>query len=57
MRQLVLLIVLLFIGLLIYLTASEIKTNGLNAGGIVAIVVIVLFAVGIVGSLLRSPRE
>lgn len=57
MRQLVLLIALLFIALLIYLTASEVKTNGLNVGGIVAIVVIVLFSIGIVGSLLRNPRE
>jgi hypothetical protein len=56
MRQLVLAIVLLFIGLLVYLTASEIKTNGLGVGGVVAIIVIVLLAVGIVGSLLRNPR-
>lgn len=57
MRQLVLLIVLLFLGLLIYLTASEIKSNGLDAGGVVAIVVIVLLSVGIVGSLLHNPRR
>lgn len=57
MRQLVLLIALVFIGLLVYLTASEVKTNGLNVGGVVAIVVIVLFSIGIVGSLLRNPRE
>ena len=57
MRQLVLLIVLLFIGLLVYLTASEIKSHGLNVGGVVAIVVIVLLSIGIVGSLLRNPRE
>jgi hypothetical protein len=57
MRQLVLLIVLLFIGLLLYLTISEIKTNGLDVGGVVAIVVIVLLSVGIVGSLLHNPRR
>ena len=57
MRQLVLLVVLLFIALLVYLTASEIKRNGVNVGGIVAILVIVLLSIGIVGSLLRSPRE
>jgi hypothetical protein len=57
MRQLVLLIVLLFIGLLLYLTVSEIKTNGLDIGGVVAIVVIVLLSVGIVGSLLHNPRQ
>lgn len=57
MRQLVLLIALLFIGLLIYLTTSEIKTNGLDVGGVISIVVIVLFAIGIVGSLLHNPRE
>ena len=57
MRQLVLLIALLFIAFLVYLTASAIKTNGLNAGGIVAIAVIVFFAIGIVGSLLSNPRQ
>lgn len=57
MRQLVLLIVLLFIGLLLYLTVSEIKSNGLDVGGVVAIVVIVLLSVGIVGSLLHNPRR
>ena len=57
MRQLVLFIVLLFIGLLVYLTASEIKRNGLDVGGVVAIIVIVLLSVGIVGSLLRNPRQ
>jgi predicted tellurium resistance membrane protein TerC len=57
MRQFVLLVVLLFIGLLIYLTASEIKRNGVTAGGILAIIVIVLFSIGIVGSLFRNPRE
>ncbi|HEY3946752.1 MAG TPA: hypothetical protein VGL78_16100 [Solirubrobacteraceae bacterium] len=57
MRQFVLLIVLLFIGLLVYLTASEIKSNGLDVGGVVAIIVIVLLSVGIVGSLLHNPRR
>ena len=57
MRRLVLLIVLLFIGLMVYLTASEIKSNGLDVGGVVAIIVIVLLSVGIVGSLLHNPRR
>ena len=57
MRQLVLVVVLLFIGLLIYLTVSEIKQNGLDVGGVVAIVVIALLSIGIVGSLLHNPRE
>jgi hypothetical protein len=57
MRQLVLVIALLFIGLMVYLTAAEIRRNGLDAGGIVAIVVIALLSIGIVGSLLRKPRE
>lgn len=57
MRRLVLVIVLLFIGLMVYLTASEIKSNGLDVGGVVAIIVIVLLSVGIVGSLLHNPRR
>jgi predicted tellurium resistance membrane protein TerC len=57
MRQLVLLIVLLFIGFLIYLTAYEIKSYGLDVGGVLATIVIVVLAVGIIGSLLRNPRR
>ena len=57
MRQLILVIVLLFVGLMIYLTAYEIRRNGLDVGGVVAIIVIVLLSVGIVGSLLRNPRR
>jgi hypothetical protein len=57
MRQLILVIVLLFVGLMIYLTAYEIRHNGLDVGGVVAIIVIVLLSVGIVGSLLRNPRR
>ena len=57
MRQLVLLIALLFTGLLIYLTAVDFKRNGVTAAGILAVIVIVLFAVGIIGALLRSPKE
>jgi hypothetical protein len=57
MRQLVLLIVLLFIAFLVYLTASEIRRNGLDAGGVAAVIVIVLLSVGIVGALLRHPRQ
>jgi hypothetical protein len=56
-RQLVLLIALLFIGLLIYLTAADFKREGVTATGVIAVCVIVLFAVGIVGALLRPPRE
>jgi hypothetical protein len=57
MRQLILVIVLLFVGFMIYLTAYEIRRNGLDVGGVVAIIVIVLLSVGIVGSLLRNPRR
>ncbi len=57
MRQLVLLIALLFIGLLIYLTAADFKRYGVTPAGILALLVIVLFAVGILGALLRPPRE
>jgi hypothetical protein len=57
MRQLVLLIALLFTGLLIYLTAADFKREGVTPTGVIAVCVIVLFAVGIIGALLRSPRE
>jgi hypothetical protein len=57
MRQLILVIVLSFVGFMIYLTAYEIRCNGVDVGGVVAIIVIVLLSVGIVGSLLRSPRR
>ena len=57
MRTLVLLVVLLFIGLLVYLTAAMVKRHGLNAGGILSIVVIAVLAIGVVGSLLHNPRQ
>ncbi len=57
MRQLVLLVVLLFLALLVYLTASMVKRNGLGVGGILSIVVIAILAIGVVGSLLHNPRE
>jgi hypothetical protein len=57
MRQVVLLVALLFIGLLIYLTAADFKRYGVTAAGVVAVLVILLFMIGIVGALIRPPRE
>jgi hypothetical protein len=57
MRQVVLLVVLLFLALLVYLTASMVKRHGLDVGGIVSIAVIAILAVGVVGALLHNPRH
>ncbi len=57
MRGVVLLIVLLFIGLLVYLTATMVKHHGLDFGGVLSIIVIAILAIGVVGSLLHNPRN
>jgi hypothetical protein len=54
-RQLILIVVLLFIGALAALTVSDITNNGFNALDIVALLVLGLFTTGIVGALLHPP--
>lgn len=55
MRQIVLGIALLFIALLATLTALDIIHNGINALDAVAVLILALFATGIVGALRHPP--
>ena len=57
MRHVVLAIALLFIVGLGVLTALEIAKYGVTALSILAIVVLLLFMIGIVGALREPPRE
>ncbi len=57
MRQLVLAVALVFIATLAVLTGLDIARYGVTALGIVAILVLLLFIIGIVGALREPPRE
>ncbi len=57
MRYVVLTIVLGFIVALGVLTALDISHYGLTAVSVLAVVILVLFAIGIVGALTERPRE
>ena len=56
MRVVLLTITLVFIGALAGLTVYDIAKNGLTGLDILAVLVLVLFAVGIVGALRHPPR-
>jgi hypothetical protein len=57
MRHTVLAIAVVFIALLTYLTVVNLIHHGVSAAGILAILIIVLFSIGIVGALRHPPRE
>jgi hypothetical protein len=57
MRILILIVALLFIAMLATLTGLDIARNGLNALNVVSILIVGLFATGIVGALLQRPRQ
>jgi hypothetical protein len=57
MRLAVLTIALVFIALLGTLTVSDFIHNGVTADGVIAVLILVLFAVGIVGALRQPPQE
>jgi hypothetical protein len=56
MRIVVLTITLVFIGLMGALTVSDFIRNGVTGLGVVSVLVLVLFGVGILGAL-RHPPE
>jgi hypothetical protein len=57
MRLMVLTVALAFILLLGTLTAYVFIHDGVSADGVIAVLVLILFAVGIVGALRHPPRE
>jgi len=57
LRLAVLTIALLFVAALATLTVRDIHTHGLTAVSVLAIVIVVLFTIGIIGALLHPPRR
>jgi hypothetical protein len=57
LRFIVLTIVLVFILALGVLTALDIAHYGLTAVSVLAVVILILFAIGIVGALTERPRQ
>lgn len=57
MRLAVLTIALLFIAALAVLTVRDIRVHGLTPVDVLAVIVVVVFATGIVGSLMHPPRR
>ncbi|HWK17244.1 MAG TPA: hypothetical protein VNR66_07305 [Solirubrobacteraceae bacterium] len=57
MRIFVLVVTLVFIGVLGALTISDFVNNGVTVVGILAVLILVLFGVGIVGALRQPPQE
>jgi hypothetical protein len=56
MRIVVLVVTLVFIGLLGALTISDFVNNGVTVAGILGVLILVLFGVGIVGALTQPPQ-
>ena len=57
MRLLVLTIALLFVGTLGALTVRDIHMHGLTPVAVLAVIIVVVFAVGTIGALLHPPRR
>jgi hypothetical protein len=57
MRFLLLAVVVAFTGLIAFLTVLDMIHHGVNWLDVLAILVVVLFATGIVGALLQRPRQ
>jgi hypothetical protein len=57
MRYVLLLVAVVFIACFGLLTALDIAHTGLNWLDVLAIIILVLFATGIVGALLEPPRK
>lgn len=56
-RPIVLIVTLIFIGVLGGLTVIDFAQDGVTGVGVVSILILVLFSIGIVGSLLQRPRR
>ena len=55
-RLIVLLVALLFITGFAYLAVVGVGEQGLNAAGVISILIVILLGVGIVGALRNPPR-
>jgi hypothetical protein len=57
MRYLVLAVVVVFTSIIAVLTVQDMVRNGVSVLDVVGLLIVVLFATGIVGALLQPPRE
>lgn len=57
MRLAVLTLALLFIGAVGALTVRDIHTHGLTPVAALAVVIVVVFTIGVIGGLLHPPRR
>jgi hypothetical protein len=57
MRAILLAVTLVFIGILAALTVNDIRQYGLTGVSVLALLVLVLFATGVVGALRNPPRK
>jgi hypothetical protein len=57
LRLLVLTIALLFVGALGALTVRDIHTHGLTPVSVLAVIIVVVFTIGVIGALLHPPRR
>jgi hypothetical protein len=57
MRLAVLTLALLFIGALGALTVRDIHIHGLTPVAVLAILIVVVFTIGVIGALLHPPRR
>jgi len=57
MRLAVLTLALLFVGALGALTLRDIHMHGLTPVGVLAVIIVVVFTIGVIGALLHPPRR
>jgi hypothetical protein len=57
LRGIVLTVALLFIAMLAALTVADFVRNGITPLGVVAVLILALFMIGIVGALRQPPNE
>jgi hypothetical protein len=57
LRIVVFTVAIVFICAMGLLTALYFKNNGVTAAGVIGVVVLVVFGVGIIGALLHPPRR
>jgi hypothetical protein len=57
MRLAVLTLALLFVGALGALTVRDIHMHGLTPVGVLAVIIVVVFTIGVIGALLHPPRR
>lgn len=57
LRSIVFTLALVFLGAMVVLTIDDFVSNGVTPLGVVAVLVLFVFGVGIVGAILHPPRQ